>query len=573
MYLCRIIYNYSVMKRFYIIIAFIMLGFAQMIGAQNMYRNYQSNNIRKPTSAVSVVHSNGYVYFFQADNSGHLSAAEIDPLSMLPTGVNYLFQISSGYNIHLNGGFETFSGDFVLFGYYDIGSSYSNYLAFVVVKQDLSNCTYYRRDEIGEFTAGCAGRSLTEGDVFLLVSNGMLYEVSASIPSIVYRISLDQTTNFGDRYTDISWDVGQNKFIVTGSARNSPTGHEDPFVQVCDLQTHNLYSTAAYYVCNQQYFHSNVYQSLHTQLDENELILYHDLRIPFDTLTHDIIWLARINQFWDINLATVAENWNYVLPNAKLSAKDMIYDYNNNRLNFLGVFHQCTAGFTQILAQVNPYSLSSGINIGQLGAAFSGGICQNPQYPVVDIHYNDLSMSNLAWNYHNPCFPVLIAGVEDNLISLLTETYDISLSTCDQPMWHNDNTSNCDLKPYSLSPLSIYDPFLPASSSDIKESVIVSKICDELEACSHQYGGKSLNRPLRKSETIAEITIEFNNQFVCEGFEGEIQYYLYDIAGKLLQRGITYNGEQNLLRISNGIYLLKAMDASGSRELKKIVVL
>ena len=562
----------NIIKKFYIIIALVLWGFAQTIGAQNMYRNYQSNNVRKPTSAVSIVHSNGYVYFFQADNSGNLSATEIDPISMLPTGSNYLFQLS-GFNIHLNGGFETYSGDFVLFGYYDIGSSYNNYLAFVVVRQDFSNCRYYvRYYEIGEFTAGCAGRSLTDGDVFLLVSNGMLYEVSASNPSNVHCIELNSTTNFGDKYTDISWDVGQNKFIATGSAGSSPTGHEDPFVQVCDLQSHNLYSTASYFVCNQQYIHSNVYQSLHTQLSDNELILYHDLRAQFDTLAHDIIWLARIKHFWDTNLATVAENWNYVLPNAKLSAKDMIYDYKNNRLDFLGVFHQCTSEFTQILAQVNPYSLSSGINIGQLGSVFSGGICQNPQYPAVDIYYNDLSMSNLALNYYNPCFPVLIAGVEDNMTSLLTETYDISLSTCDQPMWHDDNTSNCDIKPYSLYTSPSYDPFFLVSSSDISEIVIVSKICDESEACSHQFGGKSSIQPLMDSKTTVEITIESNNQFIYEGFDGDIQYSLYDITGKLLHQGFTQNGKRNKMRVSGGIYILKTIDSSGNQVVKKIIL-
>jgi len=36
---------------------------------------------------------------------------------------------------------------------------------------------------------------------------------------------------------------------------------------------------------------------------------------------------------------------------------------------------------------------------------------------------------------------------------------------------------------------------------------------------------------------------------------------------------VTHNGERNLLKISNGIYLLKAMDANGTQIIKKTVVL
>lgn len=52
-----------------------------------MYRNYQSSTIiPQPQTAVSVVHSNGYVYYFQTDENGYLSVTEINPLSMNPTG-------------------------------------------------------------------------------------------------------------------------------------------------------------------------------------------------------------------------------------------------------------------------------------------------------------------------------------------------------------------------------------------------------------------------------------------------------------------------------------------------------
>ena len=82
------------MKKLHIAIALVLWGFAQSATAQNMYRNYLSNCVSRPKSAVSVVHSNGYVYFFQADDMGKLSVSEIDPLSMNPTGNDQCFNVN-----------------------------------------------------------------------------------------------------------------------------------------------------------------------------------------------------------------------------------------------------------------------------------------------------------------------------------------------------------------------------------------------------------------------------------------------------------------------------------------------
>ena len=97
-------------------------------------------------------------------------------------------------------------------------------------------------------------------------------------------------------------------------------------------------------------------------------------------------------------------------------------------------------------------------------------------------------------------------------------------------------------------------------------------LCDEPVACSHQFGGKSLQQSLSDNPT-AEITIESGRQFVCEGFEGVIQYSLYDMAGKLLQQGETRNGKYNPLKMHSGAYLLKVADATGRQIVKKVILL
>ena len=572
MYLCRIIRNHCVMKKFYIFLALVLCGFSQMIYAQNMYRNYQSNNIRKPTSAVSVVHSNGYVYFFQSDGMGKLSATEIDPLSMNTIGNDIYFDMTQqNFNLFLNGGFEDANGRIVLFGYRKNGSTKNP--AYVIISSSLLSCDAYTQGIYGEYTAGCDGFDQYSGEVYMFVNDKTLvayYTVSLLIP---YTFELDVATHPVDHYSDISWDAVHKKFIASGFASDPFVGLKDPFVQVFDYVNNMIVPIAEYCVLNNTYTHSNEYKTLHVQLDDNNMILYYDLRHDTDTTTHDIIWLARISNFWDINTVTVLESWLYELPNAKLSAKDMIYDAKNNRLNFLGYINHCTTGLTHILAQADPYMLSSGIEIGQLGAVFVGDTCHNYQYPTELFYYNDLEMFNLAWNYYNPCFPVLIAGVGGKNSSFLTETYELSLSSCDKPMWHMDTKADTIIKPYSHSYTYPIFQMVLITSDSTKDNITVSYICNEQNACSHQFGGKSQKKDIHVQKSATDIIIIDNKEFVCEGFNGEIQYYIYDIAGKSLQRGMTRNHERNSIKNKAGIYLLKAFDSFGNLVVKKIILL
>ena len=298
--------------------------------------------------------------------------------------------------------------------------------------------------------------------------------------------------------------------------------------------------------------------------------MYHDLERYDNSSVYDIIWLTRIKDFWDINTVSVDESWFYELPNAKLFAKDMIYDSKNNRLNFLGEFNKCKKGTVQLLAQVDPYRLYSGIEVGQLGATFMGGTCLNDQPPYVYLAYNELKMFNLALNNFNPCWPVLIAGVGDKK-PILTETYDISLSTCDKLMWHDDRPAIPVLKPYSLNTFHSFHSGTLISINGNYDPITMNYLCDEFNACSHQFGGKSLQQSLTDSPT-AEITIESNNSFVCEGFNGKIYYSLYDVTGKQIQQGIIQNGELSPLTVSNGLYFLQAKDAVGNQIVKKVVI-
>ena len=102
---------------------FLLLTLALGARAQNQYWIYQSQNSTNPTSTVSIVHSNQYVYYFQVDViNSILSMTEIDPITMLPTGVDKFFGAAHG--LTLEGGLEDVNGNFVLYGYRDMGQQF-----------------------------------------------------------------------------------------------------------------------------------------------------------------------------------------------------------------------------------------------------------------------------------------------------------------------------------------------------------------------------------------------------------------------------------------------------------------
>ena len=555
------------MKKFHITIALVLWGVMQTLCAQNVYRNYYSTIVLPPESAVSVIHSNGYVYYFQT-NSSNISVTEIDPLSMLPTGIwtDYNFQ-NQFYDFHLNGAFETSNGDFVLFGYC---TRTNRNPVIVKIPGNLSSCDLFHFTDVGEFTAGCSGKDLVLGDVYVLVnSHGELREIRDSNPFNAYQIALDINTNPYDVYTDISWDNYNNKFIATGSTWNGLSNWIHLFVEVFDLNNTTVNPIANYFIDNQSYTHTNEYRALHTRLSSNELLLYQDLRSVDNQEIHDYIWFTRIDNYLNNNTATITESWFYRLPHAKLIAKDMIYNPITERLNFLGVFNYCPGETTQILAQVNPFSLSSGIEIGQLGGAFLVGYCIDDQDKCC-IHHNNMDMSNLVWNYHNPCHPVLIAGTQGDG-GILSETYDISLSDCDTALCDSDIKASPILMPYPIISSNNPAPIYQISTTIQPDSISVLNLCDYPDACSHQFGGKYLKQSTDKQRTTASISIEDNRVFICEGFDGQIQYSIYDVTGKIFLSGSTLNQVRNVLNMSGSVYILKAKDSAGNQVVKKIV--
>lgn len=546
------------MKKLYIIIALTLWGFAQTAGAQNMYRYYQPFFHSK--NAISVVHSNGYIYFFQTDLTGTLLATQIAPITMMPLYTSNLSQNLP--NVYLKGAFEDHNGDIVLFGCDNSGWN----PLYIVVDQNLANYSVFESLSSGQFVAGCEGYSQNGSPIYMMVTNtGKLYAIDYNYqytPSIIYPpytfaiFELPRQYSF-DIYTDISWDTSLNQFIATGVISNGLDHWLDPFVEVFkyDLANNTIISQPTYLIDNNAYNDVSVAQALHAKLNNNELLLYQDLRHHDTQYFYDNIWLTRIKYYWDASMAFPEESFFYELPSTKIFAKDMIYDSHNKRLSLLGEFINCE--YLQILAQVNPFQLYSGINIGQLGIGFSiSNTCTNLQPPTILLYSNDIVMSNLALNHYNPCVPLLVAGVKDPN-GILSETYDIASSSCDELLWHHDSKAIPILKPCTLNHSMSADLINPISSNTTLDNVSNGKICADNNSCFHKNDDKVLEQSLSNCKPAVDIYLEGNNHFICEGFEGEIQYSIYDVEGKLMQQGTTNNGMHNPLTVANGIFFSK----------------
>ena len=237
-------------------------------GAQNHYRNYKTYpRVTAPLSAVSLVHSDTTVYFFQTDEK-ELSVTPIDPANLLQTGTpKYATQVQ---RFMMKGAFEDSNGKCVVFGHKHISPVLSN-PAFAVVDLSSNNIDYYIFPfESSALVHGCLGYDIYGIEIYMFVlENGQLMAVDMS-NGCFGRI----VPYFGEHYTDISWDDSNHRFIATGTLAY---GQANPGI-VVDLFEYNsqdamagLTSAIQHYL---QYFVDNLsinnaaeHQALHVVLD------------------------------------------------------------------------------------------------------------------------------------------------------------------------------------------------------------------------------------------------------------------------------------------------------------------
>ncbi|MBR4134838.1 MAG: hypothetical protein IKU03_00275 [Bacteroidales bacterium] len=554
------------MKRIYTLVV-LLIGLSVAAGAQNQYWNYYSVNVPCPKSAVSIVHENENIYYFQSDPTA-LSVMKINPLTMTPTGMPKFSYVNS--ELIMDGGFEDLNGDCVVFGHILPGTGAIP--AYAIVDPSLNTLSIYSGlSNAGTIVDGCVGYDKFDNQAYMFVlDNGKLLAIG---PNDQVSITPDNA----EYYTDISWDDHHHCFVATGTWAYGQT-HPGIIVDLFEfIPSDPNMGTPAMVSHNETYFLNNntisdvaEHQAMHVQLDEGHLLVCRDLRVE----KQDILWMTRIYDYWNSS-HTVQESYLYFFPTHKLFALDLLYDPYHSRVNFLGELIYCSTSYPKLLSQVNPFKLSLGMNVGQLDGTFALlPSCSSIFDPSINIYGNVLTVSNLSLNIFHECIPVMIAGVEPGTTNrILTETYDISQLTCDDSLPIKKKPAD----PYIvLYPLTTTVDDFPFSKQPYTLSL------DVVNSSIHCYGWDACP-PLPRDTTearaanilhgvVPEITIMSSRQFVCHGFDGKIQYALYDMTGRSLAHGTTYNDIQNFLPDLQGVFILNATDNVGECATRKIIL-
>lgn len=549
------------------ILSLALLAFSSGAAAQNQYVNYQSMMVPCNYSAVSLVHSNESVYYFQADNM-YISVMDINPYTMVPTGATYCSLLNQEFR--MRGAFEDSDHNCVIYGF--IPTAVASIPAFVVWNPNQNNLLlYYRLASYGAIVDGCIGYDINNQPIYMFVlDNGQLIAMG---PNDQVSITPDNS----EYYTDISWDNDHHLFIATGPWGNGQSypgiivdlfkfESSDPVLGIIAQVHHGL----RYLLNNNAVINVGEHQAMHVQLDDNYLLVCRDLRVE----NKDILWMTRIKNFCNSN-CFVEESYSYYFPTHKLLPWDMLYDPFHKRVNFLGKIVYCTLYSTKLLAQTNPYDLFLGLNVGQLDGGFAiPSSCPSMAYPNIDIYGNSLHVGNLALNIYHECVPVMIAGVSDShAYHILTETYDITQSSCDFSLPVEETPFNPFIIPYPLTTTLNDVPFTSQSCTIGTDYEYFNIMCYGLDACP------PITRDTTETKSLVSvqnnppsIIMDASYQFVCQGFEGEITYVLYNMMGQSVASGTTYNGLQNYLPKNQGAFILKATDRTGLFVTKKVIL-
>lgn len=518
--------------------------------AQNIHREYFTPSGAQ--SAVTLIKNNGDAFIFKTLLSPTPAIEEIpiDPGTMQTIGTPSLYSINVPSYINLNGVFEDFNGDIVVYGYCD--NAHCGFLGKFNGTQIIDLA--YIPVSNTELISGCCGYD----------QSGNMCYAFANIMGEAIRLDnnfapINDKFQITDGYIScISWDNVNRNYIFSGNipdANPSLYSFIGYFDDNFNLQNIFAFEPVSAYpltnYCEQR--------TLHYQVEENEVILCQQLRIGYPD-NMDAIWLTRMDYMsGQINIMR-----NQIFPSHKLLLYDIAYNPDNLNIYILGRFIPCGQGVysgKNCIAQVDVSTLSSfqAINV--------VGLVPNPQCLYGQGTYNLIYLKQMIYNPNRSS--IVSTGVFENIYT--TETYDVWNTQCDELIVIIDDL-------ISVNPVNVntaqYQKDTPISATYFSSTTTISL----QETCSGSKSATSDNYDNDKivighnDKQIPSIRLIENSKFVCENFTGEFRYYIYDMMGRLIQNGDSENGKLNGLTLQNeGLYLISVIDQSGTMKSKKVI--
>ncbi len=538
------------MKKIFISFSFLMMAILPVFAQNNHWEYWDNVNPINPTSAVTVVHSNGSAYLFQS-NGNDVYVSELDPITMqvVPNTSYYISVPANYYPLVLRGAYEDFSGDIVLYGSCGFGPLAALYDAvnhqIIQIMLDSNHIGDY-------FINGCCGYDNNGGMVNMLVLNqaGIIIPVDW-VNSNVHYLGIPIGS-----VSDVVWDPHNSCFAAAGHQYSGVCpelfllGFEyNSLTTLFIVNTHFAWNLPSYLYAE--------YQTNLDVLDDSNIVVGHNVR---DVKGDDFIWLSRIYNY--VNLS------NYRLfrfPAPKLFLSDMKYDDSKNRLTILGEMNYCNSTY---IAQTDPFTLAS-MQAAQITGSMPYYTCQINQNTL---YGNDITLQKLEINPYK-CNHILATGTYyDNVQgnkAYITETYDIFKSICDIPF--NPNTHNVTCKTGAvIDTQPVFNIQILGYSVYLLQTIDLQTIrsCSDNRPC----GAKDMDSTKRMSvERTASITIMGNGTLYFQGFENGADYEIYDVTGRIVATGRTGNGQLKTKICCTGLYIISAKDQFGNAVTKKFV--
>lgn len=545
------------MKKIFISLSFLMMAFLPVF-AQNSHWDFLHTICGSSgpiTSAVTVVHSNGTAYLFETD-SDYLFVTEINPTNMNPNPSSYGENIP---NVILQGAYEDFNGDIVIYGCWDYNNSiYPAAALYDVSTYQITKIVLDINHIDDNFINGCCGYDLKGDMVNMLVLDnaGVLECFEWYCPQAPYPlIDILEVPNSGF-VTDVSWDSYNNCFAAVGY-QHSLFGPELFLLKLeYDASVPSFLVNSSSFSWFLPNYTTAEYRTSVEIIDAANVVVGHSVRDS----KGDEIWLTRIS-----NYSTIANATTFQFPAPKIFISDMKFDeIPVKKLSILGQMNFC--GGVNYIAQVDPITLS-GMNAAQITGSISKDTCVHNQDTI---YGNAVFLQKLEKNPQS-CMQILATGPYKDKV-YLTETYDIASSSCDIPIPLVEQPENP--QPNTVSYNSFNDNILlicvPVSLINLG-GLYSNNSCVDLNLCTKNENDSTKNLKILKEVKNADIINMGNGCFYFQGFANEIHFTIYDALGRKIAYGKTTNRIITSQLNYKGLYIISAKDKNGTAVTKKFI--
>ncbi|MDR1583098.1 MAG: T9SS type A sorting domain-containing protein [Prevotellaceae bacterium] len=573
-------------KLFFSMVA--VLLFCGKIQGQIDHTAYRSNMGMALQSAVTVSNENNYShYLVSTDDKQNVIVTPLDNSIPHPAPYNTrarAFDLSASIsdNILLRGAFFDPQDNIVAYGY--LADSIGKPLKQIIIKTKMISAVAaslgYKIFDIG--TAQNYDRVIvdgcwSDGENTLLYNFVTLHGGFFRLKDDLSPVDFYGTDCFYLKLTSgtspynivhlcaVSWDRNNQVYILSGNKSNTSNNIYENIIGYVPYQSTLDPSSAVLHVLQAQNFTFSEYTNDHILLGDNMAWLVQDYR---DNIS-DGLWLTQINYM----TGQVHYYRFYQLESYKINLIDIAYNKNSQRLFVLG-HHNGYDGvinyqkrfiaqfdlngnyFVKYMEDVNLYFY--------IPTYFSENMLK--QLYLCNIHFDDASES------------VYASGAVPGS-AFLIEVFNMNNTDCDVDMpvtspYYSYTMDNASLEYNFYDDVGVQIVNTPIAYNLTDTSICADMIYTPAPPISGEWNNINENDTDKLRQATGEISINNDGMFSCSGFAGIINYKIFDMAGRVIEESVTYNGVANFPKLKvTGIYILQTIDGNQQRANTKFVIL